>query len=727
MARKNPKDTLNDNKNKAKANANDASTGFSQSAQSEANETAHSDNATQQEILKTLKSISRASTTTNQTLKLLSQIAANQRQQLEANTRGLNNLTDILRKEKKSKEQQDKAKEEKQKEKDQKDKEKKDQDDISKRTTTLRQLNHMISSLSKMDVSPFDTSIKKDLTREAKDLRKRAIAGEDVSGEYKKLRFEEAKLESSRDSYDQSFIGSAIKSISSTDKLRGGAATVMGALTGINPVFLQLFGLDKLGKWAGKKAFNGLASLTKSAFTPIDWKSFKKEKVEASTDKDGDGISNGTETLKDKKDTTQEELKAHVENIDNKLNNKGDDKGKVEKEEEGGTLSKILSGVMKVISTVVGLAASGAMAVIALAGKGIVEKLISKVFEIVGVSKETADALAGPIAGLLPGAIVGFKLGGFKGAIVGALISGGFFAVKKQIGQITSLLNGEVVPDAEINTLGDALNGAIIGGALGIPAGPSGILVGALIGALGGVFLSMWKKMRNDSNKAYEREEEQLAKAAEKGITYSGEEANAKADEQIDNIKNYLEKNPNSGLADTAEDMIEDHEKRQKLANKYEKIRADAQKEALEKYGTSDLSKLNLDQLEDLMDDDDAEFEAYLNELQGKGYITNDAATRKSLRKIWKDNENWTWGENVNSKRAVHTAVSNLVSQKMPTSQEIIADGNAEAARKENKQMQQSINNLAQSNNGPTNNTNVTMHQSVTNVTEKAPVGIQQH
>ena len=543
----------------------------------------------------------------------------------------------------------------------------------AKRNTQIRALMSIQNSLQRMENISFGLrGTKKDLTGRTKELLKEALGGKDVSKQLTQLQYDKFNLEIDQNKREQSMLGLMSKAMSNSVKLNGGAALATGLITGINPVIAQALGLDKAAKWLGGKALNGLSNLTGSA------KNLLTSKKETNEPEEGTP-SRGTGKLKSKDEVAMDETRKNVEGIYGLLKNKKEKTEEKEEKEEGG----ILSTIMAAAGTLLSLAAPAAGALLALAGKNIVSSIVEKFLTGLGMGKEAAAGVGDFISDILPGAILGFKLGGVKGAFVGALISKAYFAIKDQVGSITDLINGKVDPEVgDLKSLGkDVLDGAIAGGALGTPFGPPGILAGALIGATSGAFVNLWKQFKNEENRKQEQEKkdkEVLQEAAAKGITYSAKQANESQVIQNQNLQTFIEKNPNDPNAKVAKKILEERKKDSKKLSKYEKERQKVQVDALKKYGTSDLSKLNLDQLEDLMDDDDAEFEYFMYDLQRQGNIVNDEETRKVLRKAWTDNENWTWGENKDSKRAVMRVVSEMVSKEMPTEGQILSDSSTQ-------------------------------------------------
>lgn len=666
------------------------------------------------------------------------------------------------------------------------------------RINLFGRLNGTIKGLEGLDkLNLSQRGKRKGLTNKAKalqdELKSEDVDVDSVLKQFRQLKFEQYQLEADINKTRHNLfglmanaIGGTVGSIANSPKLSGAMSVGLGAMTGINPVFLQMLGIDKLagklGKWAGGTALRGLASLGKQAFTPIEWgektENVTKEKatetVEGSTaandnttntaekpsnteeekqeiakqvvnglteatesnairekrttekkliDNDDDGLANGTEKLRNEDSEVFLTIKDQVAGISETVKeNRKTPETEDKKEKEGGVLATIL----KVVGTVIGVAANAAVAVIALAGKGIVEKLLSKVLEGAGFSEDTAKTLAGTVADIIPGAIIGYKFGGLKGALIGGGISLAYFTIRDYVNNFKKMSNGEV-PDDIGGPWKGMFKGALMGAMIGMAFGPVGLLAGAVLGALGGGIVGFIEKNKSEKIKAELKEKEQikdLDNAAEKGIKYDSGKAIGETNQRISDLKAYAEKNKGNSLGKDAQKMIKAYEEGLEEGDDYEKDRLDVQQKALKKFGTSDLSKLSLDQLEDIMDDDDAEFEAYLNELQAKGYLVNDKETRRALRHIWTENENLTWGENKNSKKAVRDAVHAMVSrqtqesesyssQDMPTENEIISDSIQEQNENNTERLITKANN--QSGQVTYNTTNNNMSMMVTN------------
>lgn len=555
-------------------------------------------------------------------------------------------------------------------------KEQKELFNIQKQNSNLRSLESLVSQLSRMkNLSVSQRGTKKDLSRQAKDLQDRALQGEDVSEDLRKLQFEKYKLDVEKTRYNQSAFGLLANAATTTPKTQGFMSMGLGLLTGINPVFAQLFGLDKAAKWAGGKALDAIGGM------------FKTKKSNDFEDEEDDGLANGTEKLKSKNTSTIESIKESVKTIAERLDGKKEQEEKKE-DESGG----VLSFLMKAVTTILGVAATGAVSLLMVAGRGMIGSMIGKALEATGLNEELARSLGGTVADMIPGAILGAKFGGLKGALIGAGISLAYFTLQDKVKQFKDISEGKI-PDHVGPLSGDILKGAMAGAAIGAVFGPVGIVAGAVIGAGAGWISNMIlaSKIEAAKEEADRKEKEKtLDNAASKGIKYDAEKGSKQAVSDQD-LMSYMEAHPEDALNETRKEILKTRKKERKEADSYEKDRKKVEEKAKKKYGTSDLTTLNISQLEEIMDDDDAEFEAYLNELSGKGYLVNDEETRRSLRAVWKANENLLFGENKDAKKAVFNKVHSIVSQSMPTEQEIISDGNTERTESSIREVKQTI------------------------------------
>ena len=482
-----------------------------------------------------------------------------------------------------------------------------------------------------------------------------------------------------------------MNNMQTSKKFEGGMSTAIGALTGINPVFLQLFGLDKAAKWAGGKALSGLSNLKNKAIESIlgpKGENNSKQKTKAK-DADGDGIANGSAQLKSASSTTLEEIKENVKSISERLVDKSNKKDDEEKKDDAG----FLSGFMGIVTTILGFAAPAAVSALAFFGKDIVESMLGKVLHSVGLNEELAKSLAGGVAEILPGAILGFKFGGLTGALVGGGLSFAYFTIKDYVDKFNDLSNGKI-PDDVGGPWKGMFKGALMGAMIGMAFGPVGLLAGAVLGALGGGIVGFIEESKTEQIKAAMKKQQQvedLNSAAKQGIKYSGKGSDDAIDQGIKNLQEMAKTKQASPHLNYINKNIKKLENTREELDDYEKDRKKVEKKAKEKFGTNDLSALSLDQLESIMDDDDAEFEAYLNELAGQGYLVNNEETRRSLRHIWTENENTLWGENKKAKEAVFNKVHSMVSQRMQTEQEILNESSQQQADNNTKTIQQTM------------------------------------
>ena len=313
---------------------------------------------TNKQVVEILKGNLSQTKETADRLAYLAEVAVEQRKSTELNTKVLLELTQSMIEERqaKKKTEDDKAEQDTQKEIERQEKEKQRQ--LKRDTAYLHRIESTIDDLGKMNPGLFYKSEQISLNRQAKRLRDRAIKGEDVSKEYDNLKYQQYLLESKLNRYNQSslatLIPNAVDKVTSSKKLEGSMSVALSSILGINPVFLQMFGIDKMASWAGKKAVSGLA---RTLFTPIDWKSFsrsteaeeeenkkknkEKEKTKANenakkdsttSDEDDDGLSNGTGKLKGQKQNTLDSIKTGIESLVS-LSEKDKEKKKEEKKE----------------------------------------------------------------------------------------------------------------------------------------------------------------------------------------------------------------------------------------------------------------------------------------------------------------------------------------------------------------------------------------------------------
>ena len=621
------------------------------------------DSLNQQQTKKESKNASTSQKALNDNIAKLTEMLGTFGKSLDNNTKAISKANNISEKATKSQEK--------------KEKEQKAVFDQTKQNRLINSLSSLKNSLDRMsNLSIPQMARRKDLSKTAKELRQRAYEGEDVTTEMRKLQYDTYGLQIDKDRYNQSAMGLLQHSATTTPKLEGFMSMALGAVTGINPVFLKLFGLDKAAKWAGGKAVNALSGFGGSLMKPIF----------GGNDEDDDGLANGTGKLKSKSNSDVEALKNDVASIKEHLSEDRKEKDGEKKEDEGG----ILAGLMGIIGSVLGVAAAGAVSLLAVAGKGVVSSMIKTVLEGVGVSEGVADFLGDTVSSMLPGAILGFKFGGFTGALLGAGLSLAYFTIRDQVRAFSDVSNGKI-PENVGPLSGTILKGAIAGAALGAIFGPVGIIAGAVIGAGAGWISDIILKGKIEALKekaAREEKEGQITQAAEKGVKYA--DIATTSQDKINDIKSYLAAHPEQANDERYKDTIKHYEKMKKVEDDYEEERRSVQRSAMKKFGTDDLSKLDFKQLKSIMYDDDAEFETYLTELESKGLIKNDEKARRSLRNIWQENKDM-FGENKDSKKAVFEHVYNMVNENMPTEQEILQDAANEQAQANAENLNKSI------------------------------------
>lgn len=443
------------------------------------------------------------------------------------------------------------------------------------------------------------------LKDKAEDLKSRALKGEDVTEEYRRMRLELYQLEDANYKRNHGAFSSLKNAAANSPKTKGMLSMGLGLVTGINPVLLQALGLDKAAKWAGGKALDGISSLFKKR---------KSNKAEADSE---DGTPNGTGGLSDKKTGFFKSIDNGVGSILNlvKRKSKKDDEDK--KEDKGVSFPSILSMVL---------------ASLAFAFSGNITNAIGGALG----GGDFAKGLGKTFSHALPGAILGFSMAGTKGILPGALLSLLGYYVFDKVDTIRRMLSGE--PPREVGPLsGDILEGAIVGGALGFKAAKiPGIIPGAVIGALSGLVFNAINSARAEEEGMKQREQDSLKQIED--AKKSGKALDTT--DKIQSIAQQLEAKEASGqkLNSTEKSIVEQARGTREEISDYEIARKKAEEEAMKTYGKS-LSELTLDEKNDVMWDSDAGFEDYLYKLEKEGKITNDAATRALLKPIWDKNQ----------------------------------------------------------------------------------------
>ena len=256
-----------------------------------------------------------------------------------------------------------------------------------------------------------------------------------------------------------------------------GTSIMMSALTGgvINPAVIQALKLDKL-------LTAPLAAFGKSLL-----RSNKAGKTTSAT-----------------KNSKFSPILSKLDVIINKFNKKK--KSQLEKEKKESNFFEKLGNIFGNLGMITGfLGISG----IALLIKHLFPKTMkaignkfSKFLERkTGFSEETSNNITSLIGDMLPGAIAGYNINGFKGMLIGAGLSLTYTYIQDKIENWKKDSNNSKTPSMigpiKANTFRNLLNGALIGSTFGI----TGALIGAGIGGTVSLledFTTTWKAIKEE-------------------------------------------------------------------------------------------------------------------------------------------------------------------------------------------------------------------------------------
>lgn len=270
----------------------------------------------------------------------------------------------------------------------------------------------------------------------------------------------------------------------------GGMASsvAIAALTGglINPVIAHTLGIDKVIPATLKYFGRSLGNL----FTP-------KEKTP--THSKYGAIAKDTDK--------NEKLLKSVNNIDKTLVDLASRPTQVKeaKKKEKGILGKLWDGVTGLFGAIGGIGGLLRNSLLAIAPmlvykllpnlKTFISDKVSNFFEDKGFSKDTAKGAGDLVSDMLPGAIAGFTLGGFKGALIGAGLSAGTMFIKRKWDEWHDNAEKDATP-SKIGPFETATVEAMIGGAaVGSLFGFKGMVIGALVGLAGKKLYDMAEKV----------------------------------------------------------------------------------------------------------------------------------------------------------------------------------------------------------------------------------------
>lgn len=357
---------------------------------------------------------------------------------------------------------------------------------------TLNHLNKNLEKLIKVleNKLPATTSGNTNLSKTEEARRKKEE--EQRRKEEKRQREEDLKA-----------IKEALKDTIPADTRRDIGSTAIGSFTGINPVLVKTFGLDKLVQSIGVAAIHKVRSRLKSKReerleaeaggaegninTAEEQDSgsslFGTTKKQRKTNKlnqaaNGNIVTDKTDSAVEQNKQNQNPFKKGLDTIVNLLRgNKKGEKEEKEKEQES-WLKKILK------AGILGLLMAGMFKVFGGVG-GIIKEFMDSFF----VNTLGLGIGGAVISDMLPGAVVGAKLFGLQGALIGGALSLAYFSIKRVVKDYKSRekMAEQGVYSKAASICGMSANtymGMIAGGITGFMIyGPIGAIAGALIGA----------------------------------------------------------------------------------------------------------------------------------------------------------------------------------------------------------------------------------------------------
>ena len=310
---------------------------------------------------------------------------------------------------------------------------------------------------------------------------------------------------------DLKAIKEALKDTIPADTRRDIGSTAIGSFTGINPVLVKTFGLDKLVQSIGVAAIHKVRSRLKSkreerleaeaggaennatatetggeeqeSTAVSSLGTAKKQKKATKLNQTAEGIINNNSDVKsdsavEQNKQNQNPFKKGLDTIVNLLRgNKKGEKEEKEKEQES-WLKKILK------AGILGLLMAGMFKAFGGAG-GIIKEFMDSFF----VNTLGLGIGGAVISDMLPGAVVGAKLFGLQGALIGGALSLAYFSIKRVVKDYKSRekMAEQGVYSKAASICGMSANtymGMIAGGITGFMIyGPIGAIAGALIGA----------------------------------------------------------------------------------------------------------------------------------------------------------------------------------------------------------------------------------------------------
>lgn len=379
---------------------------------------------------------------------------------------------------------------------------------------TLNHLNKNLEKLIKVleNKLPATTTSNNNLSKTEEAKRKKEE--EQRRKEEKKQREEDLKV-----------IKEALKNTIPAETRRDIGSTAIGSFTGINPVLVKTFGLDKLVQSIGVAAIHKVRSRVKSkreqqleaeaggAESNINTGEEQNSrssllgttKKERKTNKlnqaaNGNIITDKTDSAVEQNKQNQNPFKKGLDTIINLMKGKKKDGDKKEAEEKESWLKKLLK------AGIFGLLLAGMLK--AFGGVGSIIKDFMDSFFANTLGLGVAGVV---ISDMLPGALLGAKFGGLRGALVGGTISLAYFSIKRVVNDYKSRSDAakEGVYQEAATLLGiDATTYAGMSlGAIGgfLAFGPVGVIPGAILGATGGWIVSKYLNRKFETSAKYNK------------------------------------------------------------------------------------------------------------------------------------------------------------------------------------------------------------------------------
>ena len=323
---------------------------------------------------------------------------------------------------------------------------------------------------SENNVNELNENIKTliDLVKDIRDGKTTAAATNEKKKEELEKKKEEEKKQKEERKERENYIKEIKQSIKDTlpaNTRRELGSVALGGLTGINPVLIKTFGLDKLGK----ALLSGVGLIIKQGGKGL-FGEFGKPKTNdkgSGTDDDGSAVAKAK----------QSPLFGKLDSIAKLLGKKKDrDKEDEQKEKESWLMRLLKTGLFALLL--------GGMLKF-LGGAGHLLKDLVDSFLVHGLGLGLAGQV---ISDALPGALLGAKFGGLHGALVGGTISLAYFSIKRAINEFKQrdeqAKKGQYMEQARLAGLTmTQYSGMILGGIAGFKIyGIVGALVGAVIG-----------------------------------------------------------------------------------------------------------------------------------------------------------------------------------------------------------------------------------------------------